>query len=81
MGVYINSPNFGALIKIVGDILESVIAFRRRQWGYYQELYDLYSFDFIVEKARNLVDPLYEDNNPTPDDIEQLIDDEGLWVF
>lgn len=56
-----------------------VTEWNKRQWEYYEELYELYSFDLIVEKARNLVDPLYEDGHkPTENEWDDLYNEELL---
>ena len=59
-----------------------VYLWNERQWGYYKELYDLYSFDLIVDKARKMVDSLYEENNNIDSDyiLEYLEDEEDFMV-
>ena len=40
---------------------DHVTQWNDRQWGYYAELSELYSFNMIIEKAKSLIDPLCED--------------------
>jgi len=59
-----------------------VCMWNKRQWGYYNELSELYSFDLLVEKAMSLVDSLYEDGKkPTREEIDWLYNEEDLYVY
>lgn len=59
-----------------------VYMWNKRQWGYYNELSELYSFELLVGKAMSLVDPLYEDGKkPTREEIDRLYDEEDLYVY
>ena len=62
---------------------DGVHVWNKRQWGYYDELAELYSFDLLAGKAMSLVDPLYEDGKkPTRDEINDwLYDEEDLYIY
>ncbi|MCR4602160.1 MAG: hypothetical protein K5683_01330 [Prevotella sp.] len=59
-----------------------VYMWNKRQWGYYNELSELYSLELLVGKAMSLVDSLYEDGKkPTREEIDWLYNEEDLYVY
>ena len=60
---------------------DHVTQWNDRQWEYYEELSEFYSFDMIIEKAKSLIDPLCEDERIlTEEDLETLYMEEGLFL-
>ena len=59
-----------------------VYMWNKRQWGYYNELSELYSFDLLVEKTMSLVDPLYEHGmKPNREEIDFLYNEADLYIY
>ena len=59
---------------------DGVSEWNDRQWGYYYELFDLYSFPQIAKDAISLVDSYIKRYklNDVEDALETIIDEEGL---
>jgi len=60
---------------------DHVNEWNKRQWGYYYELSDLYSFPQIAKKSISLVDSYIKQYklNDVDDALDLIIDEEGLF--